>query len=102
MEWSSLGHLQGQLWDLRLPAQSPQGKEVTCFCACASAHQCLHPGQEEGPGLCRCTLMHEVTEQILTLFLERQGLVGIYLKPFSFSAAFFLLGSVVEKFKSLL
>lgn len=45
--------------------------------------------------------MHEVTEQILTLFLERQGLVGIYLKPFSFSEAFFLLGSVVEKFKSL-
>lgn len=63
------------------------------------AHQCLHWGQGEGPGLCGCALMHKDAEQILTLFLARQGLVGIYLKSFSFSEAFFLLGPFVEKFK---
>ena len=36
-------------------------------------HECLHCGREEGPGLRGCALMHKDAEQILTLFLERQG-----------------------------
>lgn len=62
-------------------------------------HFRLHEEQGEGSGLCGCTLMHRDAEKILTLFLEKQDLVGICLEPISISETLFLPGPFIEKFE---